>query len=83
MRIHTPGNPNPSGPFRVSGTYLGEAFTGKTHNICTWHTKDGVVLLVAFDPDTGTAKSMPNVVTVEVESWREFEVDIMPYVRAR
>jgi hypothetical protein len=83
VRITPPGNPNPDGPFRASGTYLGEAFTGKTHNMCTWHTKDGVVLLVAFDPDTGTAKSMPNTVVVEVESWREFTEDVMPYVRAR
>lgn len=83
MRIHTPNASGEAGPLRVSGTYLGEAFTGKTHNICTWHTNDGVVLLVAFDPDTGTARSMPNVVTVEVESWREFELDVLPYVRAR
>lgn len=82
MRIHKPGA-DPDGKLRVAGTYLGEAFSGKTHNLCTWHTKDGVVLLVAFDPDTGTARSMPNVVTIEVESWREFEVDVMPYVRAR
>ena len=83
MRIHTPGNTNPNAPFRVSGTYLGEAFSGKTHALCTWHTKEGVVVLIAFDPDTGTARSMPNVVTIEVESWREFETDVMPYVRAR
>ena len=83
MRIHTPDSPNPDAPFRVSGTYLGEAFTGKTHNMCTWHTQEGVVVLVAFDPDTGTAKSMPNTVVLEVESWREFEIDVLPYVRAR
>ena len=84
MRIHAPGSAaTDQGPFRTSGTYLGEAFSGKTHNICTWHSKDGVVLLVAMDPDTGTARSMPNVVVVEIESWTEFEMDVMPYVRAR
>jgi hypothetical protein len=83
LRIHTPQSNTEGGILKVSGTYMGEAFSGKTHNICTWHTKDGVVLLVAFDPDTGTARSMPNVVTIEVESWREFEMDVMPYVRAR
>lgn len=83
MRIHAPGTPDPKAPFKVSGTYLGEAFSGKTHNICTWRRPNRAVVLVAFDPDTGTARSMPGVVTIEVESWREFEVDIMPYVRAR
>ena len=84
MKIHAPNSPaTTTGIFRTSGTYLGEAFGGKTHNICTWHTKDGVVVLIAFDPDTGTAKSMPNTVVIEVESWREFEMDILPYVRQR
>jgi hypothetical protein len=85
MRIHPPNSEKeqPKGRFRASGIYLGEAFSGKTHNLCTWHSKDGVVLVVAFDPDTGTARSMPNTVVIEVESWREFEMDVMPYVRAR
>ena len=82
MRIYKGGDPTET-PTRISGSYMGEAFTGKTHNLCTWHTKDGVVLLVAFDPDTGCARSMPNTVVLEVESWKEFEQDVMPYVRAR
>lgn len=82
MRIYKSNDPSAT-PSKLSGSYMGEAFTGKTHNLCTWHTKDGIVLLVAFDPDTGTARSMPNVIVVEVESWKEFEVDVMPYVRAR
>lgn len=82
MRIYKSGDPQP-GPFRISGSYMGEAFTGKTHNLATWHTKDGVCLVIAFDPDTGTARSMPNTVVLELESFAEFEKDVMPYVRAR
>lgn len=82
MRIYK-GNDPTARPSKLSGSYMGEAFTGKTHNLCTWHTKEGVILLIAFDPDTGTARSMPNTVVVEVESFKEFETDVMPYVRAR
>ena len=82
MRIYRSNDPN-SSPTKMSGSYMGEAFTAKTHNLCTWHTKEGVALVVAFDPDTGTARSMPNTVVLEVESWKEFEVDVMPFVRAR
>lgn len=82
MRVYRSGDPTDQ-PSRISGTYFGEAFGGKTHNLCTWHTKEGIVVVVAFDPDTGTARSMPNTVVVEVESWKEFDMDVLPYVRAR
>lgn len=79
MRVYKSGTEAPAGPFRVSGNYQGEAFTGKTHDLCTW--PDWV--MIAFDPDTGTARSMGGGVVIEVESWMEFEKDVLPYVRAR
>lgn len=72
-------NPTASEPGRISGLYLGEAFSGKTHNACTWPSP----LVCSFDPDNMTARMMPGVWVLELESWSEFEGVVMPYVRNR
>lgn len=72
-------DPTATEPGRISGLYLGEAFSGKTHNACTWPNP----LVCSFDPDNMTARGMPGVWVLELESWAEFESTVMPYVRAR
>lgn len=72
-------DPSANTPGRISGLYLGEAFSGKTHNLCTWPN----VLVCSFDPDNMTARSMPGVWVLELESWKEFHDVVLPYVRAR
>ncbi len=68
-----------TGVGRLSGLYMGDALTGKSHCLGTWPNP----LVVAFDPDTQTIRNMPGVYVIEVGSWAEFENHIMPYVRNR
>jgi hypothetical protein len=64
---------------KISGLYQGDAMSGKTHMICTW---PGLVLF-CFDPDTQTARKMPGVHIVELESFAEYEEVVVPYIKNR
>lgn len=77
MRIYKSDDSPPD--LRFTGLYCGDSMKGKTYNACTWPNP----LVVSFDPDTQTARGMPGVWVVEVETWKDFTEGIMPAVRAR
>lgn len=58
---------------------MGDALTGKTHCMCSWPD----TVLIAFDPDTQTARKLPGVTIVEVGSWDEFESKVLPHINNR
>lgn len=64
---------------KLSGIYMGDAMSGKSHCAATWPKP----LVLCFDPDTSTVRSMPGVWVVELSTWSELETAVMPYVRNR
>jgi hypothetical protein len=70
---------DPAPPSKVSGLYMGEAYTGKTYNICTWPNP----LIVSFDPHINTARKFKGVQVIEFTSWSEFDRDLLPHIKNR
>ena len=69
----------PQNRTKLSGIYMGDAMSGKSHCAATWPNP----LVLCFDPDTSTVRSMPGVWVVELATWSELETAVMPYVRNR
>jgi hypothetical protein len=77
MKLINSSDPQPNK--KISGLYLGDAYTGKSHNLATWP----VGLVVCFDPHADTILKFPGWSVAMVETWGEFERDILPHIKNR
>jgi hypothetical protein len=77
LKIIRTSEPQPAK--RISGLYMGDAYTGKTYNICTWPN----LAIACFDPHYDTAAKFPDVSVIELKTWGDFEDKVLPHVKNR